>query len=403
VTNFDARTRIRDVLSGRGNGRVLSSILVDTIGTGMFMSLVLLYLVRVNHVAPALAGTLVTVAAISSFAAMPLVSRIIHRLKGRDSLILCSLVSAGGYAIYFVARSPFVVVVAALLVALGDRLNGAAWPVLAAEQFGRDRLKIVFGVTNTAKTVALGVGALTAAAALALNNNVGLRVALGANVASYIAGLAILLFVPRKRAPEIVRSRLPLSVPLRDHQFMRLVVSQTSLSASWIIPGVAFPLFLTRDLGLAAALAAIMLTLRYCVISVVQIPLIRLTSQWRRGAVLAFSGGSSVAGLAAVLLLPLVSGTLLIVMVTSATTLFALSEVISKPTAAAEAVRLSPPGDEAPYMAVFQATWTLAYALGPAAIGFGIQAPEFLWAGILAIVVAGSIYGLSKPLSTKEV
>ena len=392
-----ANFRLSAFLSGRGNARVLISILIDTVGTGMFMSLVLLYLALVNGIPPVLAGPLITIAAVLSFVAMPLVGRLIHRLRGRNSLILSGVISAVGYTLYFFAREPVTVLVAASLVALGDRLNGAAWPVLAAEQFGRDRLTLLFAITNSAKTVALGAGALAAAAALAAGNEAGLRIALAANVTSYLVGLIVLLSVKRH---VITAERTPirsLSIAFRNPGFMRLVLSQMSLSASWIIPGVAFPLYLTEGLGQPAALAAVMLTLRYGVVAAIQVPIVRMTRSWDRQRILAFSGACSASGVLCVIALPFAWDGWLIALTALATALLALSEIISKPTAAADAIRYSPPGEEAPYMAVFQSSWTFAYAIGPAAIGLGLQAPPILWFIILIIVVGGIAYGTSQP------
>ncbi|MEU6147715.1 MFS transporter [Streptomyces sp. NPDC047081] len=380
------------VASGRSKRRVLGSILVDTVGSGMFSSLLLLYLSTVNKIAPEVGGPLVTISAVLSFALMPSVSRVTHALGGRRAMMASSALSGVGFLLVFAAYRAVVVPFAALLIFVGDRLNGTAWPVLATEQFGRERLSFLFAVANSAKTIALGSGTLIAALALSVNSSTGLRLALAANVVSYLIGLFLLIGIPdnrfeAKKNPESIR------VALRDRGFMRLVVSQTALSTSWIIPGVAFPLYLTDTLGEAPALAAALLTVRYTVISLCQVPLVHYAAEWSRRAVLAFSAASSALGVIAVFSLSVPSGALRVSLAVGATILLAGSEIVSKPTASALAVAHAPEGHEAPYMAVFQATWTLSYALGPAAIGLGLKYPPLLWSAILAIVVIGSLMG----------
>ena len=381
--------------SSVGSKRVLGSILVDTVGTGMFMSLVLLYLVRVNHITPMVAGPIITTSAVASFLLMGPIGWFVHAVGGRNALIVCSAISAVGYLLYLWATSLAVVAAAAVLVAIGDRINGTCWPVLAAEQFGRDKLSHVFAITNSAKTLALGVGALTASAALATAGTGGLRIGLFANVSSYVLGLILLLFVPASRthSSEVKPAHQPITVALRNRPFMQLVVSQTAMSASWIIPGVAFPLYFTGNLGESAALAAAALTFRYGVITAVQVPLVNRVASWSRSRILRVSSASAALGVAAVAALPRVHAGALLVAVVIATGLLAGSEIVSKPTAAAEAMRLAGAGVEAPYMAVFQVSWTLAYALGPAAIGLGLEVPPVLWGSIFVIVVIGAVFG----------
>lgn len=385
---------LMNVASGWRKKRILGSILVDTLGSGMFSSLLLLYLSVVNGVAPAVSGPLVTASALLSFLLLPVVSKTASALGGRRTMMASSIISAGGFALVFASYHAFVVPFAALLIYVGDRLNGTAWPILAAEQFGRDRLAFLFAATNSAKTMALGSGALIAALALSVDSVTGLRVALLVNIASYLIGFVLLLGVSGRGTKSKKDKSERIRLAVRDSGFMKLVVSQVALSTSWIIPGVAFPLYLTRNLGEAPALAAALLTLRYGVISLVQVPLVRYATKWSRRTVLVISATSAATGVTAVLVLPCPAGGWRIVLAALATILLAGSEIVSKPTAAALAVQHAPEGHEAPYMAVFQATWTLSYALGPAAIGVGLANPPVLWCSILAIVIVGSLVGM---------
>ena len=308
-------------------------------------------------------------------------------------MMASSVISASGFALMLLAYNAIVIPCAAILIYVGDRINGTAWPILATEQFGREHLKILFAATNSAKTIALGSGTLVAALALSVNSTTGLRVALLVNIASYLIGFIFLIGVPNRVAESDKKRPEPVRIAICDRGFMKLVISQITLSASWIIPGVAFPLYLTQNLGEAPALAAALLTLRYAVVSVLQVPLMRYARHWTRRTVLRISSISSVAGVVAVLALPGPPGALRVALAAVATMLLAGSEIVSKPTAAALAVEHAPAGREAPYMAVFQATWTFSYALGPAAIGLGLSNPPVLWCSILGIVVAGSLIG----------
>lgn len=381
----------------RGNKPAFAAIVIDAVGTGLFMSLSLLYLHRVNGVDPAVAGPVVTGAALASFLLMAPISAVVHRLRGRNSLLLAAALGAVGHTAYLWAKDPATVAVAAFLVALGDRLTGTCWPVLAAERFGRGRVRSLFAVANSAKTFALAAGALVASFALAAGGDRGLWIMLLANIATFILTFAVLCTVSSgpggADGSPLTSGRVRMSDVLRNRRFMSLVVSQTALSATWMIPMIAFPLYFTLSLGESAALATAALAIRYIVVTVAQVPLVHRVAGWSLTTVLLVSAASAALGVLVVASLPLVDGTARVVAVVAATVLIAGSEICSKPIASAEAVRVAPPGTEAPFMAVFQVTWSLAYVLGPAVVGVGLSRPVVLWCGLLAVVVLGTVVG----------
>jgi Na+/melibiose symporter-like transporter len=93
--------------------------------------------------------------------------------------------------------------------------------------------------------------------------------------------------VPAPRSdPETPHRRSSVWSALRDRAFRALVLSQTLLSLAWLIPTVAFPVYLVTVLGLPAFWPTLVVAARYAGISVLQLPLTRLTASWNRSTVL---------------------------------------------------------------------------------------------------------------------
>ncbi|GIF12702.1 MFS transporter [Actinoplanes teichomyceticus] len=382
------------VMPSRGLRRLMLSVLVDTAGAGLFLPLSLLFLVEVRAIAPAVAGTAVTAGSLVSFLVIPVAARLIQRYGARHCLMASNVLTAGGYGLYFVADGFGSVLGAALLVMSADRLYGAAWPTALARVADGEELTRWFSFVNFVKTACLGTGAVAATGLLAVAGRSGLSVALAVNAISSVVAAAVLVGValPERGADPAGSGGGRSSVwsALRDQRFRSLVLSQTLLSFAWLIPTIAFPVYLVSVLGLPAYWPTLVVTARYAGIAVLQMPLSRLTARSTRARVLAGAialAGCAVAVTAAIPLLPAACTGAAAVLVAA---LLAVAELTSKPTAAAAAVRLAPPGDEGPYMAVFQLTWTVSYAVGPAIIGIGLGRPLLLWIGIgLAVLGSG--------------
>jgi MFS family permease len=395
-----------DSVDGQGDGqgdapgRVLRSgltlaVLVDTFGTGMFMPLVLPYLTVVNGVDPAAAGTAVAVATVVSLLFAAPIGWLLGRVGAKSGLIVATCLSIAGYLGFLPVTTGPAVLAAFLLVAVGDRLHAAAWPVMAALTFGRATLVSVFATVETLKTACLLGGVLTSMAAMRLGTVPGLRVALAANVLTYAVSLLFLRGVladERRRAGEAAGTRLRPRV-LRDRRFALLLTSQTFLTTAWLVPLTVLPLYILEVLHGPAFLATAPLLLRYGIIIASQIRLTRRTLTWNRPRLVVVCAGLAVGGVGAagsMAGLPpgqqLVAGAVAVV-------LLATSEVLGKPSGAALAVHLSPRGDERAYTSLYQLTSGIPVALLPALVGVLLDRPALLWGALTVPLLAAGLLG----------
>lgn len=377
----------------RGQRRLLVSVLIDTAGAGLYLPLSLLFFVAYQGLPAAVAGTAVTTGSVASFALVPLCGRAVQRFGPKRCLGVSNLLTALGYGSYFLAHDFWTIAAAALIIMGSDRLYGAAWPTAVARISTPEQLTMWFSFVNFLKTSCLGLGAVASTGLMALAGRDGLALALALNAASSVVAAVLLTRVAipdANRAPADRPSTATVRDVLRSRPFMSLVVSQTLLSAAWLIPTVAFPVYLVETLHQNPLWPTAVVAVRYGVIATLQVPVIAHVSAWPRQRVLLYAIGVAALAISLTCTLPLAAhgaqGTLAALIAA----LLATAELVSKPTASAAAVRLSPTGQEGPYMAVFQLTWTLAYAVGPAIIGIGLSHPEYLWLGLGVCVLASA-------------
>ncbi|MFF2616206.1 MFS transporter [Kitasatospora sp. NPDC058046] len=377
----------------RRQRRLFLSVAIDTFGSGVFLPLSLLFFVTVRHFPAAAAGTAVTVGSLASFAVVPLCGRAVQAVGPKSCLVVSNVLTALGYGLFFAAGNLFTVAAATFVVTASDRLYGAAWPTLVARFAKPEELTEWFSAVTVLKTTSLGVGTLGATALMALAGGHGLEVALALNSASSLLAAALLLgvTVPAADRPGLRAARSNTRAALGDRPFLSLVASQTLLSAAWLIPTVAFPLYLVEGLHQAAYWPTVVVAVRYATATTLQMRISRLLSGWSRSRVLGLSIGAAAGAIALTATVSTAPHALQGPLAVLVAVVLALAELASKPTAAATAVAMAPKGDEGPYMSLFQLTWTVSYAVGPAVIGLGLQNPPLLWSALALCVAASAL------------
>ncbi|MGW1179436.1 MFS transporter [Kitasatospora sp. NPDC002543] len=385
----------------RRQRRLFLSVAVDTFGSGVFLPLSLLFFVTVRHFPAAAAGTAVTAGSLASFAVVPLCGRLVQALGPKSCLLVSNLLTALGYGLFFAAGNLAAVAGATFLVTAADRLYGAAWPTLVARFAKPEELTEWFSAVTVLKTTSLGVGTLGATALMALAGGHGLLLALALNSASSLLAAALLLgvTVPAADRPGPRERRSDTRAALADRPFLSLVASQTLLSAAWLVPTVAFPIYLVETLHQPAYWPTVVVAVRYATATTLQMRISRRVSGWTRSRVLRLAIGAAAAAIALTATISTAPHALQGPLAVLVAAVLALAELASKPTAAAAAVALAPKGDEGPYMSLFQLTWTVSYAVGPAVIGLGLQNPPLLWTALAACVAASALaHRLRTPL-----
>jgi MFS family permease len=381
-----------------GSRALTLAVFVDAAGAGFFTSLSLLFLISYNGMSAAAAGIGVTIGSLAAFACVPLAGLLTQRLGARTSLQISNIATAAGALLYLPSHSWIGAAIASFVVMSADRIYGAAWPVLVSRVAGREKVAAWLASTNAVRTGAVGLGALAATLVLSTSGDIGLLIALLVNSASKLISFFFLRLVPIRHLQSRTSERPSrLRDVFHNKPFMRLLWSQTLLSFAWTLPPIVLPVLLVESLGLPAYWASIALVCRYVTVTALQIPARRLVDSWSTArislvavaiaslaivvaAATTFPGAAAVAGIAAAV----------------SSVLVALAEIISKPSASAVAVALAPPDDEGPHMAVFQLSWTLAYAIGPLLVGVGIAQPGWMWATILVALAASALIQLGQ-------
>jgi predicted MFS family arabinose efflux permease len=260
-------TGLRQLLWGRG---------VSAVGDGLWFTIWALYLTRVLGHSPAAVGLGMAAAGAVGLAAAAPIGALADRVDPRRLLIALTAVRAAAMGGYLLAGSvPVFLLVTVVFVALangGSAVRTALVAGLVADPAARVR---ALAGQRVAQHAGNAVGAGAGALVLALDQPSAYRLAIAANVVTFLALAAATLGVPEPARPAPTARRGLRSV-LRDRPYCALVGVTAVLSLCWAMLSTGLPLWISGHTGLPIALSGAVVVLSSVGIALGQVPAGRL-------------------------------------------------------------------------------------------------------------------------------
>jgi MFS family permease len=388
----------------RGGPILISALVVDSIGNGLFLPLGLVFFTHVTTVSLGLIGILLSVANLTQLPVPVFAGPLVDRFGGRPLVVLAQVLQAVGYLVAGLATGPREILVSAVLTALGVRVFWSSIFTLVADYAdgqgsaaSKDRW---FGWTNMCRTAGLGVGGVLTGLVLADPHNdsrMFRMIAFGTAACFTIAAVTIGLMV---RAPRVKQRNVGAMQGyrglLRDRPYLVLILVNTVFALSTMMLALAMPTLVLIHLHAQAWLVSGLLVGTTVAISLITAPVVRRLHPFRRTRSIAVAGALWAGW--ALLLAVLRPGELSwgVPVLIFATVLYTGASVIYAPVSMALAATAAPDDSRGLYLAIFQYTFTLAEVIGPSffttlfAIRHGL--PWVALAALNAIAIPAMIY-----------
>ncbi|WP_217129699.1 MFS transporter [Streptomyces sp. AC558_RSS880] len=385
---------------------MLGVLLVDTIAAGAFYPLTFLYLTLSTDLPVAQIGLILTGGGLVALVLNPVAGSAADRWGAQRTLVLANVCCGLGYLGLVDIHGWFQLVAAVAFISFSQRLYWVGWPVFIAEQVAEgETLDRWFAVVNAFKSAALGLGAVTAAVALAAGDVGTLRAILVVAVAASFLSAAVffrLRMNPRAAAGDADGAGVPDAEPaagpggwrvvLGDRPYVVMTVAHTALTVAWLLPGVVLPVYFVDTLGLPAWVPSVAFAVNTAMTVLFQTVVSRSLAVLRRTravlvgacafllafAVFAGAGSSSrvvATGLALVGIM-----------------LFSVGEMSAGPPAQSLSMEAAPVPLRGRYSSVFQMSWTVSGVVGPAVVGVLLQWNSLaLWLVLGVLVALGGL------------
>jgi MFS family permease len=385
---------IREVLSPPVR-RMLVGIGASSIGGGLVMSLLVVYLYQVREVPLRVAGLVLTFQAVLGLVAAPLVGWLVDRIGPKPVLLTACVVEAvGTVALGFVETVPQAYA-AAGLVALGAAGLWAPQAAILSRLTPPEHRQRVFGLQFMLLNLGLGIGGLLGALVIDVDRPVTFTVLYAVNAVTFLAYFVAVAGVQGVSGPEDHDAsehdgRGGYLEVLGDRRMRRYVAGGLLLlTCGYGSMEAGIPVFMTEVTGLPVNMIGVVFFFNTFVIVVAQVWVLRRMegrSRSRAMALTALAWASCWALLAASSAFGQVIATVLIIVGIS---VFALGETVWSPSAPSLINDLAPGHLRGRYNAVGGLVWSVSAAIGPAFAGLVLGAGlGVIWALALA---AGSL------------
>ena len=367
---------------------LLSGEAIQSVGYGMIVPFVALYLTDTIGLSTAAAGGLLALWSVIGVAGQPLGGVLADRIGRRPVIIGGIAASAVGSIAFGLVSSLWAVALLIVIWGIGNAVFEPAAGALVADVAPEELRTEAFGLWRVVNNAGFTVGPpLTALVVWLASLRLSFVVA-GATLLAYF--MLALRLLPETRP--IARAGEPparFREALRDRLLLLVIAGSAATALVYGIFESALPVFLHDERGMDIAAWGLIFGINPLLVVVFQYPLSRWAGGRSSRAVLA--GGSLVLGVSLALLWPFASVAAVVV----AVVVFTLGEMLTFPVATAVAADLAPERLRGSY----QGALNLAYegAWGPAALAglwlVGTGHGELLMALSLPVgVIAAALY-----------
>ncbi|MFE3639150.1 MFS transporter [Streptomyces sp. NPDC059168] len=372
--------------------RFVAAIVIDSIGTGVFVPVSMLYFLATTSLTLVQVGAALTTAGLLALPVGPLVGGLVDRYGAKPVLQAANLAQALGFAGYLIVGQTWQIAICAWLNSAGRAVffgcYGATVTALAAPG-QRERW---FGLLGSVRNLGYALGGLLTAVAVSFGTHSVYAAIVVVNVLSYLTAFVLMRDVPNIRPEVGQRAAGGWGRVLRDLRYMSVVAHQLCFAISLFALNIAIPVYAVDVLGLPGWTAGAVFTLNTLMVGFAQGIIVgRLSGRIRSRVLVAghacfatgyllFFAADRVAALApaiGVVLLGAIS--------------YTFGEIVGGPITSTVAAESAPDSLRGRYLALNQLAVSVAGAVAPAALsGLLSTGAAAIWLTLAGVSVLGA-------------
>jgi MFS family permease len=362
--------------------------IIDSAASGLWPPFSLLFLVHAQHLPVTGAGAGLTVGGLIGLSVGPSVGMLLDRVGPNALVIASNVVRLAGFAYYPHVTTVWQAAVVATVLSVGDRLFWTAnAPYARAVSKGDRDVERLLGRQSMGRFAGSGVGA-GLIAIIPDTTDPTPYVVVNYVVAGLLGVCALILVGAQVPAPQ-ARASARWATVLKDRRYVAICATQILFCLASVSKYTVLPIVVIDVLHGPQWVAGAAMIIGTVVYVIAQEPVLRIAERHPRsnglrlGAAL-FAG--SFAAMAAATALP-TPVTLAVILVASA--VMSVAETIFSPLATAAAAEAAPAGAQGRASALFQLSWGVALAVGPAMLtGLLTAGLPVLWLALTVIAAA---------------
>ncbi|GAA5028743.1 MFS transporter [Streptomyces siamensis] len=374
------------------HGRFVAAIVIDSIGTGVFIPVTMLYFLATTSLTLVQVGAALTTAGLLALPAGPLVGGLVDRYGAKPVLQAANLAQALGFAGYLVVDQAWQIAVCAWLNSAGRAVFFGCYGVTVTALAAPGQRERWFGLLGSVRNLGYALGGLLSAVAVGIGTPRVYAAIVAINAMSYVAAFALMGAVPNARPEAGHDTAGGWRRVLQDRRYLSLVGHQLCFAISLFALNIAIPVYAVDVLGLPGWTAGAVFTLNTLMVGFGQGAVVGWLRGRVRSRVLVAGHACFAAGYLLFLAADHVTAlALAVAVVLLGASSYTLGEILGGPITSTVAAESAPDALRGRYLALNQLAVTVAGALAPIALsGLLSTGATPIWLTLVGVSVLGA-------------
>lgn len=374
--------------------RFVAAIVADTVGSGLFMPITLLYFLAMTDLSLVQVGTAMSVSAILTMPGTFVIGTLVDRLGPRRMMLAGNLVQAVGMTAYLWADSLVAVMLWTALLNLGRQAFWGSFGNVVTAISGPGQRETWFGFLQAVRNLGYSVGGVLAGVALQIGTPLAYESVVVVNAITFVVAFGLLLDVPDHRAQ--VPDDAPVEgwgVVLRDTAYLRLVAGQLGFVAGMMVLNFALPVYVAETIDLPGWVVGAIFTLNTALVGLGQGLVVRRMTGRVRVRMMGLAQVVFVVSYALFVVAGWVPVWLAVALMLLGAAIYTLGELVGGPVFSATAAEAAPEHLRGRYLGLFQLSWGIGGAVAPLAFTSMLDhGPTTLWWVLAVLALVSGLY-----------
>lgn len=385
----------------RGRPVLMGALVVDSMGSGLFIPLALIYFVETTDVSQVTLGVILSTAGVLAFPLPAVAGYLADRFGALPLIIGSHVLQAFGFVGYGLAEHPGTILLTVLLTTAGVRIFWSTIFTAVADFADGSSAAMTrdmwFAWVNTFRLSGFGTGMLVSGIAVSVGGDGAYFAVSGSTAVCYlVSAVALAMFVrmPRRAAGE-EDVAVGYRSMLRDRPFLGFTAVNVLFAMSSRMLALGLPSMVLYELHGPGWVTSAVLVGNTVLLALLSAPVTKLLQRFRRTRVIALAGGLwTVWSFAFAGIAPGTSVWSLLALVGGAALLFTFAEVMYGPASMALVNAIAPTAARGRYLAMFQYSFVASGIICPVFFTTLFQArPGLPWM-VLGFVNIAALLGM---------
>jgi MFS family permease len=380
----------------------VTAIVADTVGSGLFMPITLLYFLAMTDLSLVQIGSALSLSAILTMPGAFVLGSLVDRFGPRKMMLIGNLVQAAGMLAYLWADSLLAVALWTTLLNLGRQsFWGSFGNVVTAISAPGER-ELWFGFLQAVRNLGYSVGGVLAGIALQIGTVTAYQAVVVINAVTFVLAFVLLLDVPDHRVAKAHDAPVEgWGVVLRDRAYLRLVIGQFGFVVGMMVLNFALPVYIAGTIDLPGWVVGAIFTLNTAMVGLGQGLVVRGMTGQVRARMMGVAQLVFVASYALFVVAGWLPVWLGVVVILVGGAVYTFGELTGGPVFSATAAEAAPDHLRGRYLGLFQLSWGIGGAVTPVAFTWLLahgQATIWWVLALVALVSAAYLQTLPRRL-----